>query len=370
MAFNTPSSRIGQDVALGGSKTPYDIFLKVFSGEVLATFESTNVMMPLHRVRTISSGKSAQFPVTGVASAAYHTPGESLFGDEYAAASPYLSKPNHSELTIYIDNILQSSAFLSSIDEAMNHYDVRSMYSTEIGRQLAYHADKAVIRTVIAGARQTTDRFGSTNSGGASQYGGAKIVIAGASANATLNEVNAESTVASGIGGAQLIAGIFKAAELMDSKNVPSEGRYCLLPPNQYYKMINDNKDAINRDYGNEGNGSVAGGHIISVAGIRVLMTNHLPTGQENSSVLSSTSIRNNPFGGNNVGYGAVDAETKGIIFQSEGVGTVKLMDLAVESEYFMERMGTLMLAKYAMGHGVLRAECCYDLILNAATAP
>ena len=41
----------------------------------------------------------------------------------------------------------------------------------------------------------------------------------------------------------------------------------------------------------------------------------------------------------------------------------MKLMDLSMESEYFMERMGTLMLAKYAMGHGVLRPEACYELV-------
>ena len=37
-------------------------------------------------------------------------------------------------------------------------------------------------------------------------------------------------------------------------------------------------------------------------------------------------------------------------------------MDLSVESEYVMERMGTLMVAKYAMGHNTLREECLYEL--------
>jgi len=42
------------------------------------------------------------------------------------------------------------------------------------------------------------------------------------------------------------------------------------------------------------------------------------------------------------------------------------LMDLSLESEYIMERLGTLMLAKYAMGHNVLREECCYELYATA----
>ena len=41
-----------------------------------------------------------------------------------------------------------------------------------------------------------------------------------------------------------------------------------------------------------------------------------------------------------------------------EAIGTVKLLDLATESEYQIERQGTLFVAKYAMGHGVLRPEC------------
>ena len=35
-----------------------------------------------------------------------------------------------------------------------------------------------------------------------------------------------------------------------------------------------------------------------------------------------------------------------------------KLLDLTTESEYQIERQGTLFVAKYAMGHGILRPEC------------
>lgn len=48
-------------------------------------------------------------------------------------------------------------------------------------------------------------------------------------------------------------------------------------------------------------------------------------------------------------------------------VGTVKLLDLAVEGEYQINRQGTLIVAKYAMGHGILRPECAIEL--SKATA-
>ena len=79
--------------------------------EVLAAFEERNVMMPLHTVRTITSGKSAQFPLTGTATAGYHAPGDEILGTAI----------NHSERVINIDNLLVASAFIANIDEAMNH---------------------------------------------------------------------------------------------------------------------------------------------------------------------------------------------------------------------------------------------------------
>jgi hypothetical protein len=371
---NNPS-RLGLDS--GGGAGNEDLFLKVFSGEVLTTFESNNIMLPLHRSRTISSGKTAQFPVTGVAAATYHTPGESLFADEQTSDDPlYLSKLNHSERTIAIDGVLTASSFLANIDEAKNHYEVRSIYSTEIGRQLAYAADKNVIRTVIAGARKTTDRFGTVAANTAAQiaspYLGGTLLLAGTDADASaVNEIGGISTHAGDtdvVLGADWVKGIFKMAELMDSKNVPEDGRFVVMPPEHYYKLIAENTDALNRDYNPEGNGSVASGEIVSVAGCRILKSNHIPMTDESASALHSHALVNNDVFAADSGYGANCANTIGLGFQTEAVGTVKLMDLAMESEYMMERLGTLLMARYAMGHGVLREEACFEFSKDVTT--
>ena len=137
-----------------------------------------------------------------------------------------------------------------------------------------------------------------------------------------------------------------------------------------YYTLIAQNQDAINRDFGNEGNGSVANpGEMISVAGIRVMKSNHLPSADESTTqdpLAGAPGVMNNVSGAaaDGRGYSGLDfSVTEGIAFQSEAVGTVKLMDLAMESEYSVERQGNLMLAKYAMGHGILREECCFEII-------
>lgn len=367
MALNTwqtsaDPSRLGLNAANTGAGVN-ELFLKQFAGEVLTTFEEANVMMPLHRVRTISSGKSATFPVTGVASAKYHTPGESLLeesGSTYPTANTYVTpslsakyttKFAHSERIISIDDMLVSAAFVANIDEAKNHYDVRSIYTTEIGRQLAYVADKNLIRTVIAGAVATTDRFG----GSSTQYLGTTI---------TYNDEATGTTL-----GDELVAAFFSAAQKMDERNVPASERYAIVTPEVYYQLVAFSTDAINRDFNPEGNGSIAGGMIMSIAGIRVLKSNHIPTTDEAATAVAphgDSGIQNDPFGANGVGYRRTTdngfLRSKGVIFQKEGVGTVKLLDLGVESEYQIERQGTLMVAKYAMGHGILREECCFWL--------
>ena len=116
---NATVSRLG---LVNNSGTGYEaLFLKVFSGEVLTAFSENNVFNDsLHTVRTISSGKSAQFPVTGAATAAYHTPGNPLVGANQILAN---------EKIISIDDLLIAQSFVANIDELKNHYDVRAIYA-------------------------------------------------------------------------------------------------------------------------------------------------------------------------------------------------------------------------------------------------
>ena len=103
---NATVSRLG--LKDGGSDNDA-LFLKIFSGEVLTSFARNNIFNEqLHSVRTITSGKSAQFPVTGTATAAYHTPGNPLVGANQIRAS---------EKIISIDDLLISQAFVSNLDE-------------------------------------------------------------------------------------------------------------------------------------------------------------------------------------------------------------------------------------------------------------
>ena len=91
--------------------------------------------------------------------------------------------------------------------------------------------------------------------------------------------------------------------------------------------------------------------------------SNHIPS-TDLSAVTSGDGASNNDvFGVNGAGYNGDFSNSLGIVGHSAAVGTVKLLDLATESEYQIERQGTLFVAKYAMGHGILRPECAIELV-------
>jgi len=346
---NTSPSRVG--LIEGGSDNDA-LFLKKFSGEILQTFEESNIFKPLHTIRTIDSGKSAQFPVTGIASASYHTPGENIAD----GGNSYLSDVKKSEKIINIDKMLVASTFLANIDDVKNHYDIRSVYANELGKALAVRFDTAIAKTFLAAARDsanlTTTSAGSTYDVAGEAFGRGSL----------------DPTAVDTFTGAQLVGALFAAAQRLDEQDVPSDGRFCVLRPAEYYKLVTG-ADAsntfsltsvINSDIG--GQGSIASGNVPQIAGISLYKSNHLPSTDLSGGAGVDAGSSNDVFGGNGVGYDGDFRNTFGIVSHSAAVGTVKLLDLATESEYQIERQGTLFVAKYAMGHGILRPECAIEL--------
>lgn len=313
-------SRLGQ---INGAGAVDSLFLKLFAGEVLTSFEQTQVMMDKHMVRTITNGKSAQFPVMGRADAYYHTPGQEILG----------GKIKHAERVITIDELLVAPTFIANIDEAKNHYDVRSVYTREMGAKLANTMDKHVLQTGVLAARTAKTIDDPDQFGGTTIYG--------------VDNTNGDA----------LAEAMFEAARILDEKNVPEDQRYLFVRPAEFYAMAKSTK-ILNRDWGGEG--SYAGGNVIRVAGITIVKTNNLP-----KSLVAAGSVD----AGTNDKYAGDFTNTVGLIMHPSAVGTVKLLDLGMESEYQISRQGTLMVAKYAVGHGVLRPEAAIELSSAAAPA-
>lgn len=306
MSAFTPT-RSGQ---VNGAGDDTALFLKVFGGEVLTAFAETNVAMSRHQVRTISSGKSAQFPATWKGTAATHTPGAELTGSTVLG----------NERVITINDLLVADRFIADIDEAMNHWDYRAPISRDIGMALSRTFDENVLINIGLAARAAA-----TVTGG---NGGTAITSA-----------------TSGTDADALIAAAFDAAQAFDEKDVPEHDRYFAVSPALYYLLVNSSSKLINRDYGNDGNGSIAGGFVMRVAGMEIVKSNNLP----NSNIVTGD-------------YLGDFSTTTALAWQKAAVGTVKLIDLSMQLEYSVRHQGTLLVGRYAVGHGILRPECAVEI--------
>jgi len=312
---NAVISTIGQ---VNSANDANALFLKVFSGEVLSTFARENQMLGMTTVRTISNGKSAQFPVTGTVSASYHTAGNEILGQAI----------KHNEKVINIDDMLIADAFVAEIEELKNHYDVRSIYSKEMGQALANRVDKHLLSLAILASRVTTPNV----TGGKV---GDEIIDADANTNAT-----------------SLIDSVFEAIQKLDENNVPSSGRVCVVAPDQYYQLANVDK-LVNRDFSSD-NGDFGKGTVLSIGGVPIVKSN-------TATEVFATDLSASISGANNT-YNGDFSNTYAVVMHSSALGTVKLKDLVMESNYDPRRIGTLMTARMALGHGILRPESAISI--------
>lgn len=306
-------SRLGQADQGGDAKA---LFLKVFAGEVLTAFETKVVLRELTRLRTITSGKSAQFPAVYNAGTEYHTPGNEITGGQIS----------HQEVTITIDDLLISPVFIASIDEAMNHYDVRSTYTSEMGRGLALAYDKNIARNIIRASR-------------------AAALFSGDTGGQSVTDANGDTD------GPSLAASIFAARQKLDEADVPVDmvDVNVALKPAQFYLLAQETSAVINRDVGGQAN--YAEGKLTLVGGVNVRKSNAFPWGTDDSA---NTDIP--------ADYRVDMSTTVATVFTEAAAATVQLMGMSLEDDYMVNRQGTLMVGKYAVGHGPLLPKAAVEI--------
>jgi hypothetical protein len=310
---NATVIRFGQ---INGAGNTDALFLKTFGGEVLAAYEEATVTKGMFMERQMQSGISAQFPATWKIPAAYHTPGTEILG----------STSNSGERIINVDELLLASVFLARIEEAKSHYDVRSIYSTETGRALAYREDANLLQLGILAAR-------------------ASATVTGGNGGTRITSVNSRTSAT------DLAAAIYTGAQELDENDVPEDERAVFVRPAQYY-LLAQSTALINRDWG--GMGSYADGKIVRIANAPIIKTNRLPQGV----VASDASTRNT--------YSGTFTNVSALMCHKSCIGSVQLLGMKAEMAYDMRRQGTLVVASYAKGHGILRPEGAVEIM----TAP
>lgn len=325
-------TRFGTDV--NDTTDPKGLFLKQFGGEVFTAFAESTIMMDKHFVRSISQGKSAQFPRTWKVDSEYHTAGQEMLGQD----------TDQTEKVISVDGLLVSHVAIYDLDDKMSHFDVSSIYSRELGLALGRTFDKNVMRQVLLAARESiTSPFPS----------GKQIT------NSDIDSSDSADLTGTGAGtrGLAMWRALRQARlELLD-KNVPETTPvWAAVSPTVFDELKwtvdgNGNYVVANRDFANQTvNATNPMQEMIEVEGIRVLRSNLIPDTDESSdtNVLSK--------------YRGDYSSTLSLVWIPESVGTVKLINMGLEMERDARRQEDFMVAKLAVGHGSLRNEGAIEI--------
>ena len=350
--------------------TKYDLYLKLFSGELFKGFQHNTIARDLVMKRTLKNGKSLQFVYTGRMSADYHTPGTPILGQENALPV--------AEKTIQMDDLLISSAFVYELDETLAHYELRGEISKKIGYALAERYDRNIFRAITRGARQASPITVSSRK----EPGGGQVQVGANAADA--------------LDAGKLIDAFYNAAAMLDEKGVSGAGRGAVISPRQYYALIqnagNTGAGLINRDV--EGTALQSGQGVVEVAGIKLYKSMNIPfqgkfgTGSASEAGTyrggsfvgaamdnqdDSVNGVNNDYGnGSGSGTGANAFNTScGLVFQKEAAGVVEAIGPQVQvtnGDVSVMYQGDIILGRLAMGADYLNPACAVEL--HTGTAP
>lgn len=349
----TLPSRFGE--IAGG--TVFDIFNRIFAGEVLTAFHRDTVFRGRTRMKTITHGKSAQFPVIGTASAVYRTLGQNII-QEGGATPTYLQGPGSQQKIIHVDHPLICPILVDEFDELLSDFEVRGPFAQEIGSALALRWDRNMgqVCAVAAEAGATL-----TGEGSWGKDADPKITSSDFETNlATLKDV------------------IRDAAGRLDQNHAPKNDRHMILHPTVYRRLASDAAVEILQNpvhVGTGTGGTQAVGGFPNPAG---LLNNNFVTGTiamyQGFMIWPSLLVGNQSGAVGEVttlGTGGTEAQQRGaeytvdfsdlvgLYWQKQGLGAVERQSVTTSISWHDEYQSHLLLGKLVAGMGSLHTHWC-----------
>ncbi|MGL5719183.1 MAG: phage capsid protein [Alphaproteobacteria bacterium] len=350
----TGGQQLGKNQGKGATGTDaLALFLKVFGGEVLTAFERQAKTLSKVMVRTIANGKSAQFPVMGRTTARYLKQGESLDTGR--------KDIKHAEKVIAIDGLLATDVLIYDIEDAMNHYDVRSEYSRQMGEALAMATDVANYAEM---AKLVNLRATAASNENIAGLGASPMAIVGVK----------DLTDAAKMGEYVIQALTIMRAEFT-KRYVPTGDRTFFTSPDVYSMVLAalmpnaaNYAALIDPETGNIRN--VMGFEIVETPHMAQKMVDNVTDAFDGvGHVFPATGVDVTTWG-TATGATKIGADNVcGIAMHRSAIATLKLKDMALERARRPEYQADQIIAKYAMGHGGLRPEAVGGIIFSSKGA-
>lgn len=292
-------------------------FLPVYAGEILTAYQRHSVTQGRVLKKTITSGISTQFPVTGRASTSdikYHTPGDKIVTSTVGVSTE----------VVIVDDMLYYAKAFDLQDEAQSHFDYRNAIANQGGEALTRDEDYKVFLQAILGARASnsnTDLPGGT-------------VIESASFSTDANAA---------------VAAIYEAITELQNKDVTDLSQMAIyLSYNDYNNIIQNSDKIINKDFTEGSNGGLDSGVLKMIGGLPLIPTNNIP--------------KTNVTGTNGARYDVNASTTKAVIFHKDAIAVVELMGLKTSSSWLEEYQHDLVVSTKKYGMKYLRPEACVEI--------
>jgi hypothetical protein len=330
-------SRLGQ---VRGTGDNFALFLKLGMSEVLTAFDRKTVFTGRVKERSIRGGHSARFKVTGRREAGYHVPGTPITNIPTDGSNPNPSNApsDRNEEIINLDGLMIAPDTIYDLDELMEDVQYRQDTMHQLGEALARQKDARIARVLYAAAKGTTEPLAKASNAG--RTGTARTLSAGYAA---------ASKQAKGDELASVIGDIKVA---MQKKDVPVDDMVVVVPPDEY-DFLNEGSKVINADF-NQGasNGTYGGGMIGRVKGLPVMWSNHVTQAAYTNTVYDR-----------NAAYQQNLSKCRALIFHKDAMGCLtlrrpQLQMTAPNGDYNVVYQAQLIVARMAIGMGVLRREC------------
>ena len=350
VGFNNPSTGDGR------------LVLPIWAGEVIHAYDQYNIFEPLVESRTITSGTTMEFPVTGYVSLKpVWNAGVELVGEQDSKATTFRVSLDKRPIATHFE--------LDNIDLMLTQWEYRSELARQAGRTLSDARDRQIGAFIARAAAEdgldndprATDQHGYSAVGGL----GGKVFM-----NDKFNHLGkSTSTAAQRTDAAlKLLEKIEEFQIRLQEVDAPTDGVYCAVTPRTFQDIralgvARDSSDLAGgagrpffggvADAGGLGAGLGQGmfnlADRLEYQGVTIIKTNHLPN--QNYAVTAQKvgeTRYNRTF---NV------LPTKALIWQQGCIASLKLQGLKVDQVDDVRRNTVFTVASMMGGTGVMKPE-------------
>ena len=343
------------------------LWLPIWSGEVIHAYDEYNTFESLVTSKTIASGRSMQFPITGTVDiqAAWNA-GEELVGGTDAKSTTFNVSLDARPIAAFFET--------DNIDLMITQWEYRAELARQAGLALANARDKQIWSFLC--------RAGATNQLGATTdprpQMGLDTVIYGGTVEANADHLGAmwgTATVKERTDAAlELLASLEKFLVHLQENNIDAGQVYCAVSPQAFMDIRALGVARVDTDLNDGGNqlmfnGSAVGGFgtglggpltqgmakirdTLTYMGVTIVKSNHILTADISDS--SSADIGEARYGLN-----FALAKVGAAMWTPECIASLKLQGVKVDTVDDIRRNTQFTVASTMNGTGVLRPECC-----------